>query len=224
MILIFALLGVLVTLAWFAHQQNHYVRIMVAYNLEQAISSLKAEREAYVEAYMELQSQAFVDTVALRTHLANEEQQCRGADEFRASEVESESEQLSVYLVRAQEIAGMEQQVADQAARVSHAEHCVNEEHAAICRHKQVHDYEVQQELDRLRSACSQSRIEFLDATKVRSRESYYIWRDEHISDLWNRRTVLRLTAPDKLLIPQMMAKRKGFVRQWISCRTFAQC
>ena len=82
LILIFALLGVLVTLAWFAHQQNHYVRIMVAYNLEQAISLLKAEREAYVEAYMELQSQAFADTVALRTHLANEEQQCRGYEVF----------------------------------------------------------------------------------------------------------------------------------------------
>ena len=46
-------------------------------NLEQAISLLKAEREAY----MELQNQAFADTAALRTHLANEEQQCRGADE-----------------------------------------------------------------------------------------------------------------------------------------------
>ena len=85
---------------------------------------------------------------------------------FRASEEESESEQYRVFLVRAQEIAGMEQQVADQVARVSHAEHRVNEEHAAICRHKQMHDYEAQQELDRLRIECSQSRIDFLRAIK----------------------------------------------------------
>ena len=32
--------------------------------------------------------------------------------------------------------------------------------------HKQMQDYEVQQELDRLRSEYSQSRIEFLGATK----------------------------------------------------------
>ena len=46
-------------------------------NLEQAISLLKAEREAC----MELQNQAFADTAALRVHLENEEQQCRGAAE-----------------------------------------------------------------------------------------------------------------------------------------------
>ena len=46
-------------------------------NLEQALSLLRAEREAY----MELQSQAFTDTALLRTHLQNEEQECRGSAE-----------------------------------------------------------------------------------------------------------------------------------------------
>ena len=46
-------------------------------NLEQAISLLKAEREAYIE----LQHQAFTDTAGLRRHLESEEQQCRGSAE-----------------------------------------------------------------------------------------------------------------------------------------------
>ena len=70
---------------------------------------------------------------------------------FRASEMESESEQLRTFLVRAQELAGVEQ-VAEQAAMVSHAEHRANEEHSAICRNERIQDYEAQQELDRLRS------------------------------------------------------------------------
>ena len=46
-------------------------------NLEQALSLLQAEREAYIE----LQHQAFTDTALLRSHLENEEQQCRGSEE-----------------------------------------------------------------------------------------------------------------------------------------------
>ena len=42
-------------------------------NLEQALSLLRAEREAYLE----LQDQAFTDTVLLRKHRQNEEQECR---------------------------------------------------------------------------------------------------------------------------------------------------
>ena len=80
--------------------------------------------------------------------------------------MESESEQLRVFLLSAQELAGVEQQVGEQAALVSHAEHRVNEEHAAIYHHKQVQDQEVQQELERLRKECTKNRIEFLDATK----------------------------------------------------------
>ena len=46
-------------------------------NLEQALSLLRAEREAYLE----LQDHAFTDTVLLRKHLQNEEQECRGSTE-----------------------------------------------------------------------------------------------------------------------------------------------
>ena len=46
-------------------------------NLEQALSLLQAEREAYIE----LQHQAFADAAFLRSHLENEEQQCRGSEE-----------------------------------------------------------------------------------------------------------------------------------------------
>ena len=44
-------------------------------NLEQALSLLRAEREAYLE----LQGQAFTDTVLPGKHLRNEEQECRGS-------------------------------------------------------------------------------------------------------------------------------------------------
>ena len=50
----------------------------------------------------------------------------------RASEIESESEQPKVYMLRAQELAGGEQHIAEQAAMVSNAEQWVSEEHAAI--------------------------------------------------------------------------------------------
>ena len=43
-------------------------------NLEQVISLLKPEREAYIE----FQNQAFADIAGLRSHLQAEEQQCRG--------------------------------------------------------------------------------------------------------------------------------------------------
>ena len=46
-------------------------------NLEQALSLLQAEREAYIE----LQHQAFADAAFLRSHLETEEQQCRGSEE-----------------------------------------------------------------------------------------------------------------------------------------------
>ena len=46
-------------------------------SLEQALSLLRAEREAYIE----LQHQAFADAAFLRSHLENEEQQCRGSEE-----------------------------------------------------------------------------------------------------------------------------------------------
>ena len=46
-------------------------------NLEQAISLLQAEREAYIE----LQHQAFADAAFLRSRLETEEQQCRGSEE-----------------------------------------------------------------------------------------------------------------------------------------------
>ena len=46
-------------------------------NVEQAVSLLKAEREAYGQ----LQNQAFTDTAGLRAHLEAEDQQCRGAVE-----------------------------------------------------------------------------------------------------------------------------------------------
>ena len=46
-------------------------------SLEQAISLLQAEREAYIE----LQHQAFADAAFLRSHLETEEQQCRGSEE-----------------------------------------------------------------------------------------------------------------------------------------------
>ena len=46
-------------------------------NLEQAISLLRAEREAYIE----FQPQTFVDAAFLRSHLDTEEQQCRGSEE-----------------------------------------------------------------------------------------------------------------------------------------------
>ena len=45
--------------------------------LEQAMSLLQAEREAYIE----LQHQAFADAAFLRSHLETEEQQCRGSEE-----------------------------------------------------------------------------------------------------------------------------------------------
>ena len=46
-------------------------------NLEQALSLLQAEREAYIE----LQHQAFADAAFLRSRLETEEQQCRGSEE-----------------------------------------------------------------------------------------------------------------------------------------------
>ena len=47
-------------------------------NLEQALSLLQAEREAYID----LQHQAFADAAFLRSHLEySEEQQCRGSEE-----------------------------------------------------------------------------------------------------------------------------------------------
>ena len=46
-------------------------------SLEQAVSLLQAEREAYIE----LQHQVFADTALLRSHLETEEQQCRGSEE-----------------------------------------------------------------------------------------------------------------------------------------------
>ena len=46
-------------------------------NLEQAMSLIRVERKAYIE----LQNQAFTGTVLLRTHLQNEEQECRGSAE-----------------------------------------------------------------------------------------------------------------------------------------------
>ena len=47
-------------------------------NLEQAISLLKSEREAYIE----FQHQAFTDTAGLRRHLESAEQQCRESAEI----------------------------------------------------------------------------------------------------------------------------------------------
>ena len=67
---------------------------------------------------------------------------------FRASEMKSEREQFRVYLLWAQELAGVQQQIAEKAAMVSHAEQWVNEEHAAISQQRQIQDHEVQQELD----------------------------------------------------------------------------
>ena len=72
-------------------------------NLEQAISLLKAEREAYIE----LQNQAFRDTAGLRVHLEAEEQQCRGSaerikqlDRWRAiSELQADSSATSQHEV-----------------------------------------------------------------------------------------------------------------------------
>ena len=58
---------------------------------------------------------------------------------FRASEMKSEHEQLRVYLLWAQELAGVQQQIAEKAAMVSHAEQWVNEEHAAISQQRQIH-------------------------------------------------------------------------------------
>ena len=46
-------------------------------SVEQALSLLRAEREAYIE----LRHQAFSDAAFLRSHLENEEQQCRGSEE-----------------------------------------------------------------------------------------------------------------------------------------------
>ena len=146
---------------------------------------------------------------------------------FRASEEESESEQYRVFLVRAQEIAGMEQQVADQVARVSHAEHRVNEEHAAICRHKQMHDYEAQQELDRLRSECSQSRIDFLGAIKdAGALQREQLRKDEHTSHL--QRSLEEANSGPSNSSWQMVnspddSERKDFAKQWISYRTSEQ-
>ena len=53
-------------------------------NLEQALSLLQAEREAYIE----LQHQAFTDTAFLRSHLENEEQQRRGSEEERIMQLD----------------------------------------------------------------------------------------------------------------------------------------
>ena len=74
----------------------------------------------------------------------------RAVSGFRASEMESESEQRRIFIGRAQELAGMEQRIVEQVAVVSQSEHGINEEYAAICQQQRVQSPESSQELDLL--------------------------------------------------------------------------
>ena len=96
-------------------------------HLRGSVANFEAVRSELVER---LDTNARLDALREQSMLHVRGELQRAVSGFRASEMESESEQLRVYLVRAQEIAGVEQLVAEQAARFSHAEHRVNEEHS----------------------------------------------------------------------------------------------
>ena len=95
--------------------------------------------------------------------------------------MESESEQLKVYVGR----AGVEQQFAAQAAMVSHIEHRVHEECTAPCQQRQMHDLEIYQKLERLRNTCDRNHMDFLNATKrAVALKRELARKDEHIAQL----------------------------------------
>ena len=99
----------------------------------------------------------------------------RAVSGFRASEMESESEQRRIFLGRAQELAGMEQRIVEQVAAQS--EHGINEEYAAICQQQRVQTPESSQELDML----VRNKVEFCECCWLDARfcaQTFFCERD----------------------------------------------
>ena len=104
---------------------------------------------------------------------------------FRASEREAESEQLRVYLGRAQELASMEQQVVSQAVLVAQAEQKISEEHSAMHRNMQISEHGLREELAEARSGQTRNWLEFMSARKEADALNRELLRSqERISDM----------------------------------------
>ena len=145
----------------------------------------------------------------------------RAVSGFRASAMESEGEQRRIFLGRAQELAGMEQRIVEQAAVVSQSEHRINEECAAICQQQRVQGLESSQELDQLKSERDRKHMSFVEATKdAGALRRELVLKDKLISKLqlslehansapsvgsWQA-----INSPDDM----MTAKRRGCVRR----------
>ena len=85
---------------------------------------------------------------------------------FRNSERESESQQQIMFLGKTQELMVTEQQVAEQVALLSRAEHQLNEEYSTLRRSKQDSDIALRREIEELGQERGKLRVELMTASR----------------------------------------------------------
>ena len=139
------------------HEVDTVVRLRSAVSSTEAVRMELVERLSAndrLDAHREQSMYMFVDELR------------QSVDGFRASGRESESQQQKMFFEKAQELAAVEQKVAEQAASISRAEHNLNEEYAKLCKSKQDSDSTLRSEVEEMSQECDKLRIEFLTAAK----------------------------------------------------------